>query len=204
MRFGQKRLTALGLLVSAAGMAWFVGLDANSGYWEFFVGMLLVTVGIGLAMTPATTAIVGSLPLAKQGVASAVNDTAREVGAALGVAVLGSAFNTAYRGDIAGQLDGLPAETAAGAREAPAIALDGARALGDRGQDLFTAAQDAFVSGFRAAVLIAGVLLVGAALYTWWRGPGAEAAADAALADAAAAEAAEGDLAIEPSVNAAR
>jgi EmrB/QacA subfamily drug resistance transporter len=202
MRFGQKRLTAIGLLVSAAGMVWFVRLSASSGYWDFFVGMLLVTVGIGLAMTPATTAIVSSLPLAKQGVASAVNDTAREVGAALGVAVLGSAFNTAYRGDITDHLSGLPASTAAGAREAPAIALDSARALGSRGTDLLDAAQNAFVSGFRAAVLIAGVLLVGAALYTWWRGPSAEPAP--ASGEDLAAAAAEGDLAIEPSVTAAR
>jgi EmrB/QacA subfamily drug resistance transporter len=205
MRFGQKRLTAIGLLVSAAGMVWFVRLSASSGYWDFFVGMLLVTVGIGLAMTPATTAIVSSLPLAKQGVASAVNDTAREVGAALGVAVLGSAFNTAYRGDITDHLSGLPASTAAGAREAPAIALDNARALGSRGTDLLDAAQNAFVSGFRAAVLIAGVLLVGAALYTWWRGPAAESAAESA-GDLAGDEpaAAEGDLVLEPSVTAAR
>ena len=205
MRFGQKRLTAIGLLVSAAGMVWFVRLSASSGYPDFFVGMLLVTVGIGLAMTPATTAIVSSLPLAKQGVASAVNDTAREVGAALGVAVLGSAFNTAYRGDITDHLTGLPASTADGAREAPAIALDNARALGSRGTDLLDAARNAFVSGFRAAVLIAGVLLVGAALYTWWRGPAAESAP--ASADHLAVDdpvAAEGDLAIEPSVNAAR
>jgi EmrB/QacA subfamily drug resistance transporter len=206
MRFGQKRLTAIGLLVSAAGMVWFVRLSASSGYWDFFVGMLLVTVGIGLAMTPATTAIVGSLPLAKQGVASAVNDTAREVGAALGVAVLGSAFNTAYRDDITGHLSGLPDSTAEGAREAPAIALDSARALGSRGTDLLDAAQNAFVAGFRASVLIAGALLVGAALYTWWRGPAAGSASAGALAvdEAAAATASEGDVAIEPSVNAAR
>jgi MFS family permease len=183
-RFGQKRLTALGLLVSALGMVWYLSLDAQSGYWEFFVGMLLVTVGVGLAMTPATTAIVASLPLSKQGVASAVNDTAREVGAALGVAILGSAFSTAYRGDIEDHLGGLPDGVAEGAREAPAIALQSGRELGAQGGDLVTAAQDAFVSGFRASLVLAGVLLAAAAVYTWWRGPSND-SADADAGEAA-------------------
>lgn len=184
VRFGQRRMTTLGLVVSALGMAWFLTLDAGSGYWHFAIGMVLVAAGMGLAMTPATTAIIDSLPRAKQGVASAVNDTAREIGAALGVAVLGSAVTTAYRADIAGHLDGLPAETAAGAREAPAIALESARELGPRGADLAAAAQDAFMSGFRNALLIAGGLLAAAALYTWWRGPSPKPATAAATAPA--------------------
>jgi EmrB/QacA subfamily drug resistance transporter len=172
LRVGQRRLCSLGLLVSAVGMLWFVTLDAGSSYWEFLFGMLVLSVGMGLAMTPATTAIVGSLPLAKQGVASAVNDTAREVGGALGVAVLGSAFNTAYRGRITGHLDGLPADVAEGARQGPAIAFERAHDLGGRaGADLTTVAQHAFESGLRAAVLISAALFALGALYTWWKGP---------------------------------
>ena len=63
-------------------------------------------------MTPATNAIVASLPREKQGVASAVNDTARELGAAFGVAMLGSAFNIGYRDDIADNLGGFAADAA--------------------------------------------------------------------------------------------
>ncbi len=74
-------------------------------------------------MTPATNAIVASLPRAKQGVASAVNDTSRELGAAFGVAVLGSVFNIGYRNSIDTHLTGLPAEVAHQAR----------RGAGDRG-----------------------------------------------------------------------
>ena len=61
---------------------------------------LVIGTGAALAMTPATNAIIASLPRAKQGVAPAVNDTARELGAAFGIAVLGSAFNIGYRHDI--------------------------------------------------------------------------------------------------------
>jgi EmrB/QacA subfamily drug resistance transporter len=170
-RVGQRRLTTIGLLIGAVGMAMFLMLDTSTGYWHFFAGFMVVSIGIGLAMTPATTAIVGSLPLAKQGVASAVNDTTREVGGAVGVAVLGSAFNTAYRDGIAPHLDGLSAQTAGEAREGPAIAFEAARNLGSDGAQLMTAAQDAFISGLRAAVLISAALLVLGALYTWWRGP---------------------------------
>jgi EmrB/QacA subfamily drug resistance transporter len=170
MRVGQRRLTTLGLVVGAVGMASFVTLDAHSSYWQFLPCMLLVFVGIGLAMTPATTAIVNSLPVAKQGVASAVNDTAREVGGALGVAVLGSAFNTAYRSGITEHLGGLSSGDAEGAREAPAIAFRIARGLGAEGNRLTVATQNAFESGLRAAVLISATLFALAALYTWWRG----------------------------------
>jgi hypothetical protein len=171
MRVGPRLLTTLGLLIGAVGLAMFLMLDASTGYWHFFAGFMVVSIGIGLAMTPATTAIVNSLPLAKQGVASAVNDTTREVGGAVGVAVLGSAFNTAYRSGIEDQLGGLPAETAEGAREGPAIAFEAARNLGAEGTQLMASAQDAFISGLRAAVLISAALLVIGALYTWWRGP---------------------------------
>jgi EmrB/QacA subfamily drug resistance transporter len=175
LKVGQRRLCTIGLLVGAAGMAWFVLLDAHSSYWQFLVGMLVLSVGIGLAMTPATTAIVSSLPLAKQGVASAVNDTAREVGGALGVAVLGSAFDTAYRGRISGHLGGLPPGVAGGARQGPAIAFEQAHRLGAvGGAQLTEAAQRAFESGLRAAVLISAALFALGALYTWWRGPALE------------------------------
>ncbi len=59
--------------------------------------MLVTGVGLGLGMTPATNAIVESLPAAKQGLASAVNDTSREMGGAFGIAIVGSAFTAGYR-----------------------------------------------------------------------------------------------------------
>lgn len=172
LRVGQRRLSTIGLLIGAVGMASFLALDTDSSYWQFVVGVVIIAVALGLAMTPATTAIVNSLPLAKQGVASAVNDVSREIGVVVGVAVLGSAFNIAYRSRINDELDGLSPEIAEGAREAPVIALQNAESLGgSRGADLASAAESAFMSGLRSAVLIGAVLLALAGLYTWWRGP---------------------------------
>lgn len=172
-RYGQRRIATWGMFIGALGLLSFATIGTGSSYWHFLACLLIVSVGIGLAMTPATTAIVSSLPLSKQGVASAVNDTAREVGAALGVAVLASAFNSAYRSSITPHLDGLPAETASQSREAPALALQAARELGDGGRALTSAAQEAFVSGLRSAVIVGGLLMVVGGLFTWFRGPAA-------------------------------
>jgi EmrB/QacA subfamily drug resistance transporter len=183
-RYGHRRVATLGLVISAIGLGFFATVTTSSSYAYVLIGLIIAGVGVALAMTPATTAIVASLPAAKQGVASAVNDAAREIGAALGVAVLASAFNSAYRSDIETQLDGLPADVAAESKEAPALALQAASELGDRGTALADAAREAFISGMRAAMLIAASLMVVAALFTWFRGPkGAEAPAEDVLDD---------------------
>ena len=123
-------------------------------------------------MTPATNAIVSSLPDEKQGVASAVNDTTREIGTALGIAIMGSAFDAGYRHGIDGHLAGLPNHVADQAREAPGLALHAAGSLGPRGVALINAAQDAFATGMRVAMLLGAVLLAATAAYTFLRAPG--------------------------------
>jgi EmrB/QacA subfamily drug resistance transporter len=184
-RYGHNRVGGIGLAISAVGLVYFATLDPGSSYWPFLVSTLLIGLGAPLALTPATTAIVASLPREKQGVASAVNDLAREIGAAFGIAVLGSAFNTGYRSRIDEDLAGRPTELADQAREAPAIALREAQRLGDT--SLATAARDAFTSGMRYAVGLGAVLLGVGALYVWLRGtprpaPAAEPAIDLAAA----------------------
>jgi len=166
-RYGHKLVGGAGLFVSAIGFALFAFLDAGTGFWPFLAATLIIGTGAALAMTPATNAIVSSLPRAKQGVASAVNDTARELGAAFGIAILGSAFNIGYRHEIDGR--GLPGAVAEQAREAPAIAVR----LADQapnGGALLDAARDAFIVGMRYALLVGvGLLLVGA-VFVWVRG----------------------------------
>ena len=120
-------------------------------------------------MTPATNAIIASLPRAKQGVASAVNDTARELGAAFGVAVLGSVFNTGYRHSIDAHRGVLPAGVADQAREAPAIAVQLAGRI-PNGTALIDTTRDAFTSGMRDAVLAGAVILLVGALFVWFHG----------------------------------
>jgi EmrB/QacA subfamily drug resistance transporter len=89
-RVGVRPVGPTGLGLMAVGLFVLSSMDAGSSYWHLLAGALPLGLGMALAATPATTAIVESLPNDKQGVASAVNDAAREVGGALGIAVLGS------------------------------------------------------------------------------------------------------------------
>ncbi len=172
-RHGHRLIGGLGLAISAIGMIVFTTLGPDSGFLQFLLASLIIGVGAPLAMTPATTAIVASLPLEKQGVASAVNDTAREIGAAFGVAVLGSAFNIAYRNSIGSHLSGLPKSVASQAREAPAIALRVAQRAAN--PDAFNdAVREAFSVGMRYAIGLSAVLLVVGALFVWFRGASRE------------------------------
>ena len=168
-KYGHRLIGGIGLAVSAIGFALFATLGTGSGFLAFMFVTIVIGVGAALAMTPATNAIVASLPRAKQGVASAVNDTSRELGAAFGVAVLGSAFNTGYRNSIDGHLAGLPGDVARQAREAPAVAMQLAGRVPGGGA-LAEAARAAFTTGMRYAVLVGMGLLVIGALFVWFRG----------------------------------
>jgi EmrB/QacA subfamily drug resistance transporter len=89
-RVGVRPVGPVGLGLMAIALLVISTMDRGSSYWHLLAGGLLLGLGMALAATPATTAIVESLPEEKQGVASAVNDASREVGGALGIAVLGS------------------------------------------------------------------------------------------------------------------
>jgi len=151
---------AAGLAISAAGFVWLAQLTVGSSYWPVLFGMIITGVGLGLGMTPATNAIVESLPIAKQGLASAVNDTSREMGGAFGIAIVGSAFTAGYRSHIAGALHQLPAQAAGAARQAPAAALEIAGQLGPHGHALVHQTRTAFMSGQREALVIGAVALL--------------------------------------------
>src|SRR5262245_26432356 len=85
-RFGTKRVVVVGMLLFAAGLVVASTATVTSGYERLAISMVLMGSGMGLAVAPATESIMGSLPRDKAGVGSAVNDTTREVGGALGVA----------------------------------------------------------------------------------------------------------------------
>ena len=130
--------------------------------------MVLIAVGLGLATAPATEAIMGSLPPEKAGVGSAVNDTTRELGGTLGVAVLGSVFSSVYGPRLADALSGLPIPAPAlqAARGSVGATLAVAQQAGpEGGQVIVNAARTAFVDGLGAASLVAaGVVFLGALL----------------------------------------
>lgn len=159
-KVGFKRIAPLGLLLTAAGLVVVSQVGTEMTYWSFALGLVLFAAGMGLAGTPSTTAITESLPESKQGVASAVNDTARELGSAFGIAILGSVLNQQYRDNMTEAVHGLPAEVAEGAQSSIAFTQSPhVSELGSAGQQLVSAAQTAFVDGIGGALLIAAAVV---------------------------------------------
>ena len=190
-RFGQRSVVSTGLVIAGGGLAIIaVTSTATSNYWLFALGITVQATGMGFTTAPSTGAIMRSLPLHKAGVGSAVNDTTRELGGALGVAVLGSLVASHFRSSFSGAVSGLPAK----ATHSLAEALQHAQVVGGvRGGNIAATARDSFVSAFDSSLWIAMVVLVVAAgLVAWLLRPAATEAVDAEMAAEArvAAEAA--------------
>ncbi|MBI1378206.1 MAG: MFS transporter [Frankiales bacterium] len=188
-RFGFRRIASLGLVSMAIGFLVISRIQVDLAYWLFAIGLVFFAIGMALAATPATTAIVRSLPAAKQGVASAVNDTSREFGSAIGIAVLGSVLNSAYRSGMTDAVAGLPDRLAQAALDSVAfVSYAPLDQLGPRGAALAAAAKQSFVDGVSAAVVVGSVVLLVAAAFVAWRGTdGSNDAGDGADAAEAAA-----------------
>lgn len=164
-RVSRRPLAVTGLLLMALGMAVFSRLGPDSSYWLLLAGLIPSGAGMALATAPATTDIVGALPESKQGVGSAVNDAAREVGGTLGIAVLGSIVNQQYRSGVAAAAPGdAPIGLVHSAQDSLAAALGIAARLGDRGTGLAAGARQAFVDGIGIALITSAAALVLATL----------------------------------------
>jgi MFS family permease len=122
-RFGRDKVMATGLTVVALGLLSFSFLTTHSPYVEVALGLILLGGGMSLTTAPATGAVMESMPLAKAGVGSAVNDTSREVGGSLGVAILGSILASGYRSNLDLDLSQAPPEAAAAIKEGVGSAL---------------------------------------------------------------------------------
>ncbi len=167
-RIGTKLVVGFGLLGVASALYVFSTVPVTNGYPHMVVGMLLLGLGMGLMMAPATESIMGSLPPAKAGVGSAMNDTTRQMGGALGVAIIGSVFAATFRPGLTEQFTaaGVPPEGVAIARDSIAGAIGVAGQVpGQLGQDLIYAAKSQFVDGMSTALHVGiAAVLVGAAI----------------------------------------
>ncbi|WP_345659293.1 MFS transporter [Streptomyces venetus] len=161
-RFGNKATTTAGMLVIAAMLAAFATLDADTPIWILEVVFFLMGTGMAHIMTPVSVVIMQALPREKAGSASALSNTFRQVGGALGIAVLGSVLSTAYRTGIEDKLGLLPPAVRHTAGESIEATLGVAAKLGPRGEALVTPANDAFLHAMHVTALWgAGVALIG-------------------------------------------
>lgn len=171
-RIGARASMVIGLTGATAGLALMAAfVSADGGYLTVLPGLIAMGLGAGLAMTPSTEAITSSLPRTQQGVASALNDLTRELGAALGVALLGGLLVAGYQTAIGERLDGVPADLAATASEGIANASAASEHAGEHAGQIITAAQDAFIAGWQQAMWVGVAVMAVLIVFVMIRGP---------------------------------
>ncbi|MET9177744.1 DHA2 family efflux MFS transporter permease subunit [Kitasatospora aureofaciens] len=179
-RLGVAATAAGGMVLVALGFVGYTVLTATTPIWVLIVLGLVMGTGMAHVMPPVTVAIMGSLPREKAGAGSAVNNTFRQVGGSLGVAVLGAVLSTVYRDGMTDTLTHLPE----GLRDKAGESLEATLAIADRlpngaGKALIAPANDAFIHAMHVvAALSVGISLVGA-LVAWFLLPRRAAAAAA-------------------------
>lgn len=178
-RVGAGPVVATGMGGVAAGLLLAGRFAPDSSYFPHIVSaLILLGVGMGMIVAPATEAVMSSVPASRAGVGSAVNDTVREVGGAFGIAVLGSITASVYRSrvDELGAGDGLTAEQAAHVRDGVGGALHAAAGMDpDIGGPVVDAARLAYTDAAGRGFTIAAVVLAAGALVLGWAmrgGPG--------------------------------
>ena len=160
-RFGVRIVIGGGLLITAIGLVGLATLDGSSGYVHVVASLCVASAGMALAFPAATESIVTSLPQDKAGVASAVNDTTREVGAAVGIALLGSLLTSGYRDSIGNSFDMLPPQAAEAARDSMGAALHVAASAPEALQPgLMAVARAAFADGYSLAMLVSASAVI--------------------------------------------
>jgi EmrB/QacA subfamily drug resistance transporter len=168
-RVGVRKVVIPGMLVTATGIGILGQLHADSSYVHVLFGMAVMAFGMSFTMTPMTTLIMSSVPPGHAGMGSAMNDTTRELGTTLGVAVLGSVLSSGFASQFRDAAAGLPDH----ARHAAESSLAGAAVVsreigGTQGAALFDAAKDAWVHGLQLSMTIGAGIIIAAAVLTYF------------------------------------
>jgi EmrB/QacA subfamily drug resistance transporter len=161
-RVGTKQVVTAGVAIAGVGMLLMSRVGVATDYVLIALCLVILAAGMGLTMAPSTNAIMSSLPLGKAGVGSAMNDTNRELGGAIGVAVLGSIFASHYASAIAGALTGLPPAAADAARRSLGATL----AVADQFHlpGLATTARAAYTDAMGTALTVGAAVALAAAV----------------------------------------
>jgi EmrB/QacA subfamily drug resistance transporter len=168
-RAGTKRVVVGGLALITTGLLLLSTIEPDTPYVVAISYFVVMASGMGMTMAPATESVMGALPRAQAGVGSAINDTTRQVGGALGVAIIGSIVSSVYAariGDVAARL-GLGASDTAAAESSLGGAQRVAESLGGSAAALFDGANQAFVDALSVGLRISAVIIIGAAVVAW-------------------------------------
>jgi EmrB/QacA subfamily drug resistance transporter len=168
-RIGPRTMSLLALAVAAAALLALTRLEVDSGTWSALIPLMLFGVGGGLGMTPLTDTVMAAVPVGDAGVGSAVNDFTRELGAALGIAVIGSVVNGLYRSNLGDGLAGAvpdPIADLAGEGIGVAAVVAGQLPAG-AGRQLLDVANPAFVDALAVGFTTSAVFLALAAVVSF-------------------------------------
>ncbi|MGW1010795.1 MFS transporter [Streptomyces termitum] len=166
-RFSVRAVAAGGLAAVGLALAALTAIGQHTGYPLLGASLLVVGVGAGLSFTVTADVILSSVPKEQAGAASAVSETAYELGAALGIAVLGSIVTGVYRGFATPA--GVPSDVASAAHDSLGGAVEASGALDPaRAGELVHAAQEAFVDGLRIAAGVGAAVLLATAVAAWF------------------------------------
>ena len=166
-RFGGNRSVGFGMCLIALGFGLFTQLTIHTPFWYCWLCLAPLMTGVSLSMAPMTASIMSAVPESRAGAGSAMNDATRELGAALGIAVLGSIAASQYSSHLHDALAKIPASARGTASSSIAGALQVAEKLPARAGAAFaTAAQTAFVDGIHVAAMFGVALAIVAALVT--------------------------------------
>jgi EmrB/QacA subfamily drug resistance transporter len=168
---GTKYTVGLGILVTALGFFYFAYIAAvDVSYGRLVIAMCLSSLGMGFTMSPATNSVMGSVPVSQSGVGSAMNNTTRQVGAALGVAVLGTIGNSTYLAKVSAvqwpaQLPAQALEAIKGSIQAAHIAAQNIP-VPQLSKMIIDQTNLAFTAGAKEALLIGSFIMVASSIIT--------------------------------------
>ncbi|MDX2534269.1 MFS transporter [Streptomyces scabiei] len=171
-KLGVRVMAVTGLTIGTVGMFLLTQIDKGSTYGDFLAPLMLLGLALGLAISPATDTIMGSFPESELGVGGGVNDTALELGGALGIAVLGSLLGTAYRDELTDLVGNrLPAEAMETAKDSVGAGLAVAQRVAQdpsagpqQAQAAMDAVHQAFAHGVAQTSLIGGIVMAAGTL----------------------------------------
>ncbi|HEX5588527.1 MAG TPA: DHA2 family efflux MFS transporter permease subunit [Acidimicrobiia bacterium] len=160
-RFGVRATVTAGLALVACSLLMILALHVDADYWQALLTIVPLAVGLSLSMSPMTASIMSAVPDRRAGAGSATNDATRELGAALGVAILGSIAASVYRSSLSPTMKTLPASIDERAGSSLAGAAQAATGLSSAdAQTLIVHAKEAFVDSMHVAALVGGVLAI--------------------------------------------
>jgi MFS family permease len=168
-RAGTKRVVTTGLLVIATSLLGLSFIHATTPYPIVISMFCVMAAGMGMTTAPATESVMGSLPKEKAGVGSAVNDTTRQVGGALGVAVIGSLVSSVYAANITHVASrfGVTGSDLGEARASLGGALAVGGRLGSAAPEFVSEVKDGFVDALSSGLRLAALVILGAAIVAW-------------------------------------